>query len=255
MTSPDLDILMPGLALLLTAPVLQVFAALLLAHVLADFLLQTRGMVENKGHVLVMALHGSIVFALSALALGGVWQVAMLVAAAHLLIDMVKVLWRRAGRQDGLTLFLGDQVAHVVTLMAAALLWPGAIAAGWWADQASVLTTPALFLSGLVLTITAGGFAVGLLTARYRREMTDESLPDAGRLIGQLERFLIFVLVMIGETAGIGFLIAAKSILRFDTASQGQKAGEYVIIGTLASFSWALAMSHATRALITLPLP
>ena len=61
---------------------------------------------------------------------------------------------------------------------------------------------------------------------------------------------MILLLVMIGEPAGIGFLIAAKSVLRFDTATKEQKAGEYVIIGTLASFAWALAAAHATMALL-----
>ena len=52
------------------------------------------------------------------------------------------------------------------------------------------------------------------------------------------------------QAAGIGFLIAAKSVLRFETTSKDQKAGEYVIIGTLASFGWALLFGYATRALL-----
>ncbi|WP_240705272.1 DUF3307 domain-containing protein [Pacificoceanicola onchidii] len=234
----------------LSAPALQVFTALLLAHVLADFLFQTKKMVAHKGNVLVLGLHVLIVFALSTLALGGVWQVAAMVAAAHFVIDMIKVIWRATGQGDGLAPFLLDQAAHLVSLLAAALLWPGAMALGWWDNDAVHLVAPALLASGLILTVIAGGMAVGLLTARYQGEISDDSLPDAGRLIGQLERFIIFVLVMIGEPAGIGFLIAAKSVLRFDTASQGQKASEYVIIGTLASFSWALVMAYGTQALL-----
>jgi hypothetical protein len=55
-------------------------------------------------------------------------------------------------------------------------------------------------------------------------------------------------MVMIGEPADIGFLIAAKSILRFDTVKKNQKISEYVIIGTLASFGWALIAAFATKA-------
>ena len=61
-------------------------------------------------------------------------------------------------------------------------------------------------------------------------------------MIGLLERGLIYLMFIAGQPAGIGFLIAAKSILRFDAASNNAKA-EYVIIGTLASFSWAIAIS------------
>ena len=70
-------------------------------------------------------------------------------------------------------------------------------------------------------------------------------------MIGLLERALIFLMVLAGQPAGIGFLIAAKSVLRFDTASKDQRASEYVIIGTLASFGWALLVSFATLSLIT----
>jgi len=55
---------------------------------------------------------------------------------------------------------------------------------------------------------------------------------------------------VIGQPTGIGFLIAAKSLLRFE-ATKEQKASEYVIIGTLTSFGWALAVSSATMALIS----
>ena len=59
---------------------------------------------------------------------------------------------------------------------------------------------------------------------------------------------IIFLLVLAGYPAGVGFLIAAKSILRFD---KDPKASEYVIIGTRASFGWALLVSFATLSLIT----
>lgn len=58
---------------------------------------------------------------------------------------------------------------------------------------------------------------------------------------------------MAGRTArvvpdfiGIGFLVAAKSILRFEEAKK-QKLAEYVLIGTLLSFSLAIALATATK--------
>ena len=64
------------------------------------------------------------------------------------------------------------------------------------------------------------------------------------------ERGLIFLLLMVGQPTGVGFLIAAKSVLRFDTTAKDQSAGEYVIIGTLASFGWALLCAYGTLALL-----
>ena len=44
----------------------------------------------------------------------------------------------------------------------------------------------------------------------------------------------------------IGFLVAAKSILRFEEAKK-QKLAEYILIGTLLSFSLAIALASATK--------
>ena len=50
---------------------------------------------------------------------------------------------------------------------------------------------------------------------------------------------------MIGQPTGVTFLIAAKSVLRFNTVSGDRKASEYVIIGTLASIGWAMLTALA----------
>jgi hypothetical protein len=67
--------------------------------------------------------------------------------------------------------------------------------------------------------------------------------------IGWLERFLAMLLILIGQPTGIGFLIAAKSILRFGEIkeSRHRKVAEYIIIGTFLSFGWALLMSVAMQ--------
>ena len=80
--------------------------------------------------------------------------------------------------------------------------------------------------------------------------------PGAGRLIGQVERLLIFVFILLGQYAAIGFLIAAKSVLRYgelkatDPASADtvRKEAEYVLIGTLLSVAWAIGAGLLTLA-------
>lgn len=73
----------------------------------------------------------------------------------------------------------------------------------------------------------------------------DKGLVDGGKWIGLLERTLIFVLIMAGELQAIGFLIAAKSILRFQYSKE-RSHSETVIIGTLASFGWAIVVTWGT---------
>lgn len=222
------------------------FAALLLAHVLADFVFQTRWMVLNKRRFPVLLLHGAVVLALMQAALGRVdaWELLAL-ALLHMAIDVAKARMAVVG----LGAFLADQGAHLAALAALAVLRPDLWAGGAWAGFVWLPGLMAL-LAGAILATRAGGFAVGLLMAPWAGDDLPKGLTNGGKLIGLLERGLIFLLVMVDQPAGIGFLIAAKSVLRFETTSKDQRAGEYVIIGTLASFGWALVAAYATQALI-----
>ena len=88
---------------------------------------------------------------------------------------------------------------------------------------------------------------------------TDASLPKGGQLIGRLERLMILMLLLADQPDGIGLLIAAKSILRFNELAprlaSDRRASEYVIIGTLASFAWAIGTAWATAAALARPRP
>jgi hypothetical protein len=227
----------------------ETFAALLFAHVLADFVFQTSGMVANKHRPPAMAAHVGIVGATLVMATGTLHPVLIALTLAHLGIDLVKT---HASRK-GLAAFLADQAAHLVTLALAAWAAPDLWAQGFWQPLTPL---PALMTltAGLILTTRAGGMAVGMLMAPWA-DATPEGLKGGGKMIGLLERGLIFLLILTGQAAGIGFLIAAKSVLRFGTVADDRKVSEYVIIGTLASFAWAIAIAFATLALLALLPP
>ncbi len=218
----------------------ETLAALVFAHALADFVLQTGWMVANKRRPAAMLAHIGVVLATAVAALGSVQPILLGLAAAHLAIDAVKSL---SGRR-GLAPFLLDQAAHLASLIAIAQLAPGLWSTGLWASQTAL---PALMTltAGLILAVRAGGFAVGFLMEPWA-SASPQGLPNGGRMIGALERGLIFLLVMTGQAGGIGFLIAAKSVLRFGTISDDRAVSEYVIIGTLASFAWAITMAALT---------
>lgn len=232
---------------------IETFTALLFAHVLADFALQNRWMIARK-HGPGLLVHALVVLTLTLLALGhwARWEPYALVAA-HVLIDAAKS-WALPPRyRDGLAAYLADQALHVVTLLAAATLAPDLWSTGAWSGWPRLLPAMAL-AAGLVLATTAGGYGIGKLMARYDSTALPKGLPQGGMMIGNLERTLIFILVMVGQPSGIGFLIAAKSVLRFEVTtgdagegSRDHSVGEYVIIGTLASFAWALVIAYGCQ--------
>lgn len=230
---------------------IETFTALLFAHALADFTFQTNWINANKAKPHIMLLHGAIVWITAHAALGQIYAPAIaLLTLAHLIIDALKT-W---GKFRGPTAFLADQSAHGATLIATAMYAPSLWLTGAWAPCPTLLPVMAL-LTGLILSLTAGQYAVGLLMKPHSHRFRNNGLREGGRLIGLLERGLIYLMILANEPLGVGFLIAAKSILRFGTATRDQRTAEYVIIGTLASFGWAIAVALGVQLLLAVLPP
>jgi hypothetical protein len=226
----------------------ETLAALLCAHIFADFLFQSNWMVQNKQRPTGLAAHGAVVLGMNLICLGSLAPALVWLTGMHLAIDLVK----SASARKGPVAFLVDQLAHLASLWALAALEPGLWAQGLWTG---LPTLPALMalLAGLVAVTQGGGFLIAILMKPWADE-APQGLPNGGRLIGILERGLIYLLILTGQAAGIGFLIAAKSVLRFSDTKDDRRISEYVIIGTLASFLWAISVAEAVQALIsTLP--
>jgi hypothetical protein len=181
--------------------------------------------------------------------LGGLPVAVLWLTAMHLLTDYAKTRARQ-----GLAAFAADQAAHLAVI-AALLLWqPDLWRAGVWPGRADMALPVMALVGGAILATRAGGFAIGFLMAPFAAASPD-GLAQGGRVIGLLERGLIFAMILLGQPEGVGLLIAAKSILRFGAVKDDRAASEYVIIGTLASFGWAMIVAHGTIALTSLLPP
>jgi vacuolar-type H+-ATPase subunit I/STV1 len=218
----------------------RLFVVLICAHVLGDFLFQTDWLARNKHRFSVLLLHVAIhgLLAWLVVAQWTLWYLPLMIIAGHGLLDFIKK-WV----PDTAATFTIDQSLHVALLLGVALLlhYSGITPA------IGPFYKPLVWTAGFVAVVLGSGFPVAKVAKRLidENELSVDGLKSGGRLIGQLERTLIFLLMVIGQPAGIGFLVAAKSILRFEEAKRQQLA-EYVLIGTLLSFSLAIALSVAT---------
>jgi hypothetical protein len=106
-----------------------------------------------------------------------------------------------------------------------------------------------LMLSGVLLA----GFDINCLVALILKQshlMPSDVQTAAsaakeagrGRIIGILERSIVFVLIVRGNFSAVGLILAAKAIARFKDLDQRDFA-EYVLIGTLLSISLAIAVA------------
>jgi hypothetical protein len=220
----------------------RVAAILIAAHVLGDFVFQPDLIARNKRQPLFLLLHAAIHGLLAWLLLQSwqCWKAPVFVMIAHAAIDMLKQRYPR----ESLNAFIADQAAHILCLLI--LAWylvrnsilPGFTGTGYQAI---------IEVAGFAIVVRGSGFSVSYVSGKLLREngLNFDGLLNGGKLIGYFERALIFLFFVIGHPAGIGFLVAAKSILRFEEAKE-QKQAEYILIGTLLSFSIAIALSSLT---------
>ena len=78
------------------------------------------------------------------------------------------------------------------------------------------------------------------------REVSPHDVFKGGRLIGPLERVLVFLLTITGAYPVLAAVIAAKGIVRFPEISRDGEKGaraEYFLVGSLVS--WAIAFGGA----------
>jgi hypothetical protein len=258
--------------------------AIIASHLLADFWLQGDEDVAAKRQFRLLAhLKHSATQAVAAYAFAGlwlVWQLPVAVFGSHFAIDGLKeatLRWLTARDDDGRPVarwkfwaIVIDQALHLAALTAivTALDYCGVFSVEpyWNALLGCALWRKVLVVvSGGVLAVFAGGVLVGILVqpllheirgARQPNDISSEQrgLQNGGRFIGQLERTLIFLFVLSNQPGGVGFLVAAKSIFRFgelkDNATRME--AEYIIIGTMLSFVWALAIAWLTQWAITI---
>ena len=98
-----------------------------------------------------------------------------------------------------------------------------------------------IILSGLFFLLNESNFLIrlifemsGKLPVTKETHEPDKKELNAGRMIGILERILIFFFVIIGQFAAVGFVIAAKGVVRYKEL-EDRNFAEYVLIGTLLS--------------------
>lgn len=235
------------------------FIQLLLAHLLGDFVLQPSKWVaqkeRNKYKSAKLYLHALIHFVLILLVTMDwhYWKPAAIVASAHLLIDVAKL--QLTNTKNKKWLFVIDQILHIAVIVATV----------WWIEHPAVflsenfLNNALIMVTGAVFLTTPSSVIIKMILSKWAPATeikTDvietKSLQHAGMMIGYLERLIVFIFLLNGQWAAVGFLVTAKSVFRFSDLKVGQdrKLTEYILIGTLLSFGIAILVALAVKKIL-----
>ncbi len=232
-----------------------VLLKLILAHLIGDFVLQSKKWVERKeqrkGQSIILYLHALTHGLLVLLLLWDItyWALALAVTILHGAIDVLKLYAQKENNKT--RWFLIDQALHLVSIIAVWIFW---VKPDIDFLELALQPTIWIFATALLLITAVSGVIVQVLMTNWSKSLNEdnnESLPNAGKYIGILERLFVFVFIITGNWQGIGFLLAAKSVFRFGDLkeSKSRKLTEYILIGTLLSFGIA-----TITALITIQL-
>ncbi|MEE0910922.1 MAG: DUF3307 domain-containing protein, partial [Paludibacteraceae bacterium] len=202
----------------------DLLSSLLLTHIIGDFYLQTDYFCKQKEtkkikcwflyvHSIIMGL---IAWLLIPSIDFGIY--AILIILTHLIIDSIKLYF-----SNSLGVFLADQLLHLGILLLISIVYETQIELPiHLIDQCENFSIPILLIATLIC-IKPTNIFIKLLLKKYDvgESKSCSNIKNAGGLIGNLERLLTMIFVIIGQFEAIGFVIAAKSILRFkdtDTA-------------------------------------
>lgn len=239
---------------------IQILIPLLTAHFLADFILQTDEDVKKKQSPLVFGKHIVLVTLLSYLLVGD-WNnyiILLAILLTHSIIDLLK----KAIKKDSLFIFVIDQAAHYLVILLLSfyiqnkifqetsnLFWI-TIFGGDYIKLlviviAVIITTK---FSSIIISYIIKPFQVKI----FKDENNNKDEIKTGRIIGYLERIIILVLFLAELPAIVGFLITAKSILRYaEIKNEKDKVMvEYVLIGTLLSFTIGILIAFLTSKIL-----
>lgn len=224
----------------------MLFIKLILAHLLGDFIFQPNSWVADKERKkagsIYLYLHTILHFALIMILFWNLnlWSIAAIVAVTHFIIDLSKLQYQKPNTKKNW--FFIDQLLHILVIAGITLYV--------LKFDFSFVDNPELMkvLAGAVFVTVPASIMVKMLISSWTpvtpnlNSPQTESLANAGKYIGILERLLVFIFIVVNHWEGVGFMIAAKSVFRFSDLAEAKqrKLTEYVLIGTLLSFGIAV---------------
>lgn len=232
--------------------IIEFLSLQLIAHLLLDYFFQSGKWAHAKNSLgfrsRFLYIHILICFLVSWILSFQVDFVfgALSIAIFHFLIDGFKNIACRNAFLKRYIFFI-DQGLHLIIIGIVVVLfhkWVG-IQPLW---EGSYNKKFILILTAyLVCLKPANIFIREVFKATEIQVTSDNEMPNAGKVIGILERILTLTLILVSQYSAVGFLIAAKSILRY--RSDETLKSEYVLIGTLLSFGIAVILGIIVNAL------
>jgi hypothetical protein len=228
---------------------MSLFLSLYLGHVLGDFAFQPgRLVVAKRRGVSGVVLHTAIVMVATAVVaaanIGVVWPAVLLAGLAHFGVEHLTIGARRESASSGLTIFLLDQGAHIVSLVLLALVFTEQLPPVLFVFPVDIHRLAVA--AGLATVALAGSILVFEveIARRPTTDGTDAILAlDRDRLYGMAERAgaLAFALALpVPALGAIAFAPRAAYALALPTERRAHHLTAAAVGLGLCTAAWVL---------------
>lgn len=234
---------------------INVFYVFLISHLLGDFYFQSNKMAECKNNEYKSVLKHSAIYMIPFVLVAGAyilifgWKLWAIVAIAgniiaHWAIDSCKYFVIKKFHNLEKIIYIVDQLLHltVLAITSATCIHNNLTMTETVAKILLHITFFMLLLKPANITFMKLYGSFRLTNEESGKDTENMGTPGAGRIIGNFERLLCGIFILLGQYEALGLTIAAKSIARYDKISNDAAFSEYYIIGTLFSVLYTIVV-------------
>lgn len=224
---------------------------LLTGHILGDFYTQTSEISRNKEKSIKWVLLHSVIYFFTFIIITvpvislEILLLDIVVAFLHASIDVIKY-WYIKKKSSKESIFFIDQGLHILCLCIVAYVWTiEGVSIRMLQDAADIFRIIGIpkvlfckWLLGLLFIHKPANILIQKIISSYKPEekkLEKQRDRNIGRIIGTVERGIMFMLMYVNQYSAIGLVLTAKSIARYDKIAHDEKFAEYYLLGTLIS--------------------
>ncbi len=250
-------------------------------HLLADFYLQTAKMAEqiketsdeskiftkSKTSFLIHILIYSGLMLIPFFVFGFNWWyllIGVICGVSHCIIDILKILFRKKFKYDSIV-FVIDQVVHIFVIIISTYFLSSKNTNALWNLEQYLDKNIIQWITSIIFLWKPANIIFKNLFSKYKpnknnQEKDDNSFENtlnddigkdnAGAMIGNMERLLLFVCLFFGQYITMGLIITCKGFARYATIQKNASFAEYFLIGTFYSIIYVVCIYTAFFILI-----
>lgn len=254
---------------------MYLFFLLCICHGIGDFFLQTEETAREKKTKKRIYLRHAVWYAVPyAAGVPAAWAAGssadiiglfLWCVLSHAAIDFVKIRLDRLpeerkkrvfGKNAEAGIYLGDQAVHILCLICGSIFYQGTLPGMPEYMNKAIpyvlyflyLLKPANITFKQLFSrfhVDAGAHTGADIHPEAEKQMKTQPAQvkeGAGAWIGNLERLLSGIFILLGQFSAVGLTMTAKSVARYDQISKNPAFAEYYLIGTLYSILYTVIL-------------